>query len=167
MSWTTPAQTVNGQTVTAVFWNAQVPLNFDAVFPLEMDATTGNVTLEADSTDPTVSTSQSVEYVIGPLQFLWVRFTTFTNAGSGYYFLTLPNTASAQLTAIDSLTDEGTNVGVGYTELVSDHVGVFLRTTTTVWFKSESSSTDYFDNSTPQVWDSSDTLSAFIQYPIA
>lgn len=168
MSWSTPAQTTNGQTVTAVFWNAQIPENFLAGLPDEVTVGTGNITLEADSTDPTVSTSTSAEFKVGPIQHVWFHFDGFTDVGSGTYYITLPVAASSHLTAVDhATTNQGQKVGAAWTVLVDEFASTLLRTSTQVWFaQATGGHSQYFDEAFPQTWDSSDILTGLLRYPV-
>lgn len=100
MPWTTPRDWTTGELVTETMMDQQVSGNFNAAFPLGVDAWTAYTpALTATTTNPTLGTGSTAagryqrvgRSIWGQLN---VKFgTSGTAAGSGTYRLSLPVTA--------------------------------------------------------------------------
>lgn len=164
MAWSTPATATTGQIVTAAFWNQEIRDNLLALFPEEITPASWTPTLEASTTDPTTSATVGRQYQIGGLMHLWVRW-TFSAAGSGNYFVTLP-VASSGITASAAGIGLGTTIGqwtIRDSSVPNSRDGsVLLRDSDQAWFNAEQGMAS---NLFPFPIVSGDVLSCHIVYP--
>lgn len=172
MAWNTPTSTTINQQVTHTFWNQQIPDNFNAAFPDAISANDWTPSLSGSSSDPTVTTSDGAECVVGAVQFAWGRFVSITDVGSGNWYFTLPATASG-ITAASGTTDQGQCIGsaLAYADSTSDLQVcsyVVLRTTTTAWF-GDKGDYPWGSATSPLIegWTSDTQLAFTVCYPIS
>jgi len=172
MAWSDPRTWVTGETVTAAHMNQEVRDNLNASFPDQEDGNAWSPTLEGTSSDPGTSATAGVEYTIGAIQFVWVRW-VLSSGGSGDYFVTLPSTASG-LTA-STAAGKGSRIGGFHirddTPAQMYEGSMLLASTTTAYFQGSSLIGPGFGgritSTNPRAWASGDVLSMFAQYPIA
>lgn len=164
-TWTT------GQVVTAADLNQDIRDNLNALFPDEEAGVSWSPTLEATTTDPTVSATAGVEYTIGAIQFFWARW-VLSAAGSGTYFVTLPSTASG----VTASTTDAAGQRVGGFVIRDDSPGwasegaMYLHSTTVARFLFPAEggvSHGLLTHNNMRAWASGDVLSIEGAYPIA
>jgi hypothetical protein len=93
MAWSTPATWATSQVVTAAEMNQEVRDNLAASFPDDHAGVSWSPTLEAVSSNPPTNSATARQFQVGPLMFLWARWSLSTS-GSGIYFVTLPTASS-------------------------------------------------------------------------
>lgn len=171
MAWSTPRTWVTGETVTAAHMNQEVRDNWNAALPDGVTGASWSPTLRAATSNPTTSAVAGVEYQIGAIQFVYVRF-VLSGGGSGDYLVDLP-VASSGLTAS---TAAGKAQRIGGFIIRDDsppHMiegAVVLYDSDTVWFNAnstEGAGGGVLSHDNPRNWASGDVLSFEAHYPFA
>ncbi len=173
MAWTAPRTWVTGETVTAALLNAHLKDNMLAAHPDGVTPNNWTPTLEAQTTDPVGLNVTGEEFEVGGLHFCWARWTFDAgseSAGSGTYFVTLPQ-ASSGITA-GNLIGNGQAIGswVGRdNSAVAGSAGtVMLRATSEAAFQQGDTATaGRVDHDDPWAWTTNDILSFYAVYPTA
>lgn len=166
MAYSSPRTWSTGETVTSAHMNQEVRDNLLAIVPDGVDADAWSPGLAATTTGATVSVT-GLQYQIGGIMHAWARFVIGVSGGSGYYYVTLPATAHATLTAS---TSEGSGQTIGQWTY-RDNSGpdsrngsVLLRTSDQCHFNQEPG---LVSDTYPWQVQQNDVLSLHISYPVA
>lgn len=170
MAWSSPRTWVTNEVVTAAHMNQEVRDNLDAALPDEVSAVAWTPNIEG-TTFGSVAAQSGRRWRVGPLEFVWARFTGMGGAGGafgGVFFVTLPSTVSG-LTASTSA-GRGQTVGSWQSRDVSNASAseggsVLLRSSTEVHFARPVGG--LVTDSSPFAWVTDDILSFQAHYPIA
>lgn len=157
------------QVVTAAEMTQGINANFQAAFPGAVSSTDWDPSLEATTTNPSVSVD-GMRYQIGALEFLQARFVfsaVATPYGDGTYFVTLPNGA----VGIHATTTFGSGQVVGTWQARDDSAptgqsgSVLLRSSGTIHFNAQTSG--LLNSGGPWIWAAGDVISFNAVIPIA
>jgi hypothetical protein len=169
MAWSSPRTWTTGEVVTAAHMNQEVRDNFLAAFPNQMNVLDWDPSLEATTTNPSVSVDGARSRV-GPEERLWAKFTFSDIAapyGDGTYFVTLPNNATNILSSATFASGQVVGTYQARDNSVPNGFegSVALRSASTIHFNAPSSG--LLNSGGPIIWAAFDVLSFEARIPVA